>query len=150
VLCLGTVLLKAIKNIDPCDDATLGGDCYYEKYDSAFAAASDRIRDNNAAVAQAEQPVLPINESLSETFVSTNAIFCAPVVSSGSVSQAIKDANNGIWPPKQFDGLDMLVSIDHQGKRIIRTLGEALKASDLVFSGDQVCISINRVLLEQH
>jgi len=39
IACGASVIWKAMKNFEPCNDPTLGGVCYYCRYDSAFAAA---------------------------------------------------------------------------------------------------------------
>jgi hypothetical protein len=150
IACGASVIWKAMKNFDPCNDPTLGGDCYYSRYDSAFAAAQQNYQANIDAESVAPvQNVESVQVENQDLTLSTNIILCAPVKSGGSVSQAVQDANNGIWPPYELNGQEMLISIDHNG-RIIRTLKDEIHISDMVNPGDIVCISTNRSLLESH
>lgn len=80
-------------------------------------------------------------------------VLCTTVEPGKSVSEAAKRANNDKFPPYQFNGMDMAISLDHNGKREVASLQDIMsgknKKMDLAAPGDQVCIAGRGDILEK-
>jgi len=126
-------------------DPSLNPDDYYASVDSSVATAmaqEQMLRQAESNITFAGQQK-PIETSKPQTLNLTNDILCATVAPGGSVSQAVEDANNGVFPPFTINGLALQVRFIHSGKLTIMGLEKVMTAAEspIVDPGDQVCIS---------
>lgn len=132
-------------NLDPnCQDPNLC-DNYYAKRDSKFSAALERKAQTTAQAEQRQEMLstpapqaLDIREMIATQEEEENAVRCATVVPGGSISQAVQDANKGIFPPLEWNGQPLQVSFPDG---TIKTLEEALNDKNFVYPDQTICIS---------
>lgn len=146
------VCLMSISLLPGC--STGGYDGSRESYielNPTFAAQEMERAMQHPVVISSSTPFPTPNSKNEPPTLLNNMALCSEVKPGGSVSQAVQDANNGVFPPYIFGGLALQVSIDHNGIRTIKGLEEIMATGEnpIVNSGDQVCISTNPARLQQ-
>lgn len=118
----------------------------------AAYAANQKYYAEKTAQANATKPPSATQTPRPEMKFAADQLQCARVDDDGTVSDAVLRANGSIWPPYLQNGQAMHVSLDHAGKRNIAELQAVMgggTALDVAAEGDQVCIAVNKSILER-
>lgn len=117
----------------------------------AAYAANMKYYAEQTAQANATRPPSATQTPQPEMQFAADLLKCARVDDDGTVSDAVLRAN-GFWPPYLQNGQQMHVSLDHAGTRNIAPLQDVMgggTALDVAAEGDQVCIAVNKSILEK-
>lgn len=118
----------------------------------AAYAANMQYHAEQTAQANATRPPSATQTPRPEVKFAADLLLCAPVDGDGTVSDAVFRANGSIWPPYSQNGVPMHVSLDHNGTRQVAELQTVMgggTALDVASVGDQVCIAVNKGILER-
>ncbi|MFZ2026499.1 MAG: hypothetical protein WAV30_04400 [Microgenomates group bacterium] len=118
----------------------------------AAYAANMQYYAEQTAQANATVPPSATQTPRPEVKFAADLLLCAPVDGDGTVSDAVFRANGSIWPPYSQNGVPMHVSLDHNGTRQVAELQTVMgggTALDVASVGDQVCIAVNKGILER-
>lgn len=118
----------------------------------AVYAANQRYYAEQTAQANATRPPSATQTPQPEVQFAADVLKCARVDDDGTVSDAVLRANGLVWPPYQQNGQSMHVSLDHAGTRQVAQLQAVMAGGtvlDTAAEGDQVCIAVNRSILEK-
>lgn len=123
-----------------------------QKTAEAVYAANMQYYAEQTAQANATRPPSATQTPRPEVKFAADLLLCAPVDGDGTVSDAVFRANGSIWPPYSQNGVPMHVSLDHNGTRQVEELQTVMgggTALDVASVGDQVCIAVNKGILER-
>lgn len=118
----------------------------------AVYAANQQYYAEKTAQANATKPPSATRTPQPEVQFAADLLLCARVDDDGTVSDAVLRANGSIWPPYSQNGVPMHVSLDHNGTRQVAELQAVMGGGtglDVAAEGDQVCIAVNKGILER-